>query len=180
MAKKKQPALAPTPGGAFHGDLTLPVEYRRVEHCAALSALIDEARAAGSMTAVATLTKQLADLGGLSAPMIDEAESNAEPRDYIDGLRERLATARDMRQRASKAGSFGSAAQLLHQELDIMARIAEETRAKPQAITELSDADLVAQIAADVAALPPAVRARVQASTSGPSLRLVGSRKTTA
>ena len=76
--------------------------------------------------------------------------------------------------------AVGTLAQLLHQELDIMARIAEETRAKPQAITELSDADLVAQIAADVAALPPAVRARVQASTSGPSLRLVGSRKTTA
>jgi len=85
-----------------------------------------------------------------------------------------------MRQRASKAGSFGSAAQLLHQELDILRMIADETRAQPSAVTELSDADLVAQIAADVAALPPTVRARVQSATSGPSLRLVGARKTTA
>jgi hypothetical protein len=58
--------------------------------------------------------------------------------------------------------------------------IADETRAQPSAVTEMSDADLVAQIAADVAALPPAVRARVQASTSAPGLRLVGSRKTMA
>lgn len=180
MAKKKQPTLPATPGGAFHSDLALPVEFRRKEHCAALSSLIDEARAAGSLTAVANFTKQLSALGGLSAPMIAEAKVDVEPATYLDGLRERLATARDMRQRASKAGSFGSAAQLLHQELDIMARIADETRAQPSAVAELSDADLVAQIAADVAALPPAVRARVQASTAGPSLRLVGSRKTTA
>jgi hypothetical protein len=180
MAKKKPPTLASTPGGAFHADLGLPVEYRREEHCAALSALIDEARAAGSLTAVANFTKQLAALGGLSAPLVDETKAVAEPATYLDSLRERLATARDMRQRASKAGSFGSAAQLLHQELDILRMIADETRAQPSAVTELSDADLVAQIAADVAALPPTVRARVQSATSGPSLRLVGTRKTTA
>jgi hypothetical protein len=173
MAKRSTPSLPATPGGAFHADLTLPVEYRRAEHCAALAAMIEEARAAGSMAAVAALTKQMAELGGLSAPMIEETQAESEPVDYIDGLRERLATARDMRKRASKAGSFGSAAQLLHQELDIMRLIAEEQRARAPAVAELSDADLVAQIAADMAALPPVVRAKVQAASSAPVLRVI-------
>lgn len=173
MARKPKPVPAATPGGAFHSDLTLPVEYRRQEHCAALSAMIEEARAAGSMAAVASLTKQLAELGGLSAPIVDEAAVSPEPRDYVDGLRERLATARDVRQRAIKAGSFGSAAQLLHQELNIMALIAEAERASAATVEDVSDAELVESIAADVQALPPTVRAAVLARLSAPVLRVV-------
>ena len=103
-----------------------------------------------------------------------------EPDDLVDSLLMRIKDTRRLRAAAELDGSHVAALTAMKLEADLAAQLSAELRMRADKAPPLSDADLVAQIAADVAALPPAVRARVQASTSGPSLRLVGSRKTTA
>lgn len=172
MAQKKRQPPA-TPGGAFHHDLDLPLDYRRREHIAALAAMIEEARATNSHNAVSALTKQMADLAGLTTPL-DPAEAlPPEPANPLDALRQRLEAARELRARASAAGTFGAAATLIKQEVELIAAIAEAERASAATVEDVSDAELVESIAADVQALPPTVRAAVLARLSAPVLRVV-------
>jgi superfamily I DNA/RNA helicase len=172
MARTKRQPPA-TPGGAFHHDLDLPVEYRRREHIAALAAMIEECRATGSHNAVSALTKQMAALSGLDTPLDPADALPPEPVSVIESLRQRLEAAREMRARASAAGTFGAAAALIKQEVELIAAIAEAERASAATVDDVSDAELVESIAADVQALPPTVRAAVLARLSAPVLRVV-------
>lgn len=173
MAKQKRPALPATPGGAFHSDLDLPLDYRRREHLSALATMIEDARSTNNMNAVSALTKQMADIAGLTTPLDPAGALPAEPADHVAALRHRLEAARELRARASAAGTFGAAAQLIKQECDLLAAIMEAERATASTVESVTDAELVDAITADVQALPPAVRSAVLARLSGPALRVV-------
>lgn len=95
-------------------------------------------------------------------------------------LQRKILEVRQSRKDAEMSEAWSAVTAMHRLEMDLIMLLSPALPAMEDATRELSDADLVAQIAADVAALPPAVRARVQASTNGPSLRLVGTRKTTA
>lgn len=179
MAKRTTPSLPATPGGAFHADLSLPVDYRRREHCAALAAMIEEARSTNSMNAVSALTKQLADLAGLTTPPDPADALPPEPADAVEALRQRLEAARALRAKASAAGTFGAAATLIKQEVELLAAISEAERAAAATVEDVSDAELVDAITADVQALPPTVRAAVLARLSAPLLRVVTGKAST-
>ena len=62
---------------------------------------------------------------------------------------------------------------LIKQEVELIAAIAEAERASAATVEDVSDAELVESIAADVQALPPTVRAAVLARLSAPILRVV-------
>lgn len=128
-------------------------------HIQLLRELLEEARAAASYGAVAQLTKQIADLAGFVAPPARRRRVPPEPKDSLVALRARLRATQEMRLQASERGSYVAAAGLLRLETTLLAEVTAADAARGEARPDLTDAELVAQISADLEGLPAAVRA---------------------
>jgi hypothetical protein len=164
LTTRKKPRPHLTPGGAFHSDMALPLEFRRREHAAALVEMIREARESETYSPLPALTKQLADLTGLNkqaAPRL--IKLRPEPADLLDALRERLADTQQLRLRASREGSYVAARDLLRMEADLVISIAAEVAARAPTRESLTDAELVEALAADIQTMPPVLRRQLLA-----------------
>jgi len=140
---------------------------RRVAHVSMLRDLMEEARSRESFGSAANLARQIADLEGLMAPPPQPVRRRRPPpeiADPIEAMRARLSDTVALRMTATDKGSNDSAARLLRLEVDLRAELDAAVRlAGAAASGELTDDDLIGQVASDLLAMPPAMRRSVLA-----------------
>lgn len=110
----------------------------------------------------------------LAAPSVNLA---AEPA-HIQ-LQRKIMEVRESRKDAEMSEAWSAVTALHRLEMDLIMLLSPALPVMEDASKSLSDADLVAQIAADMAALPPVVRAKVQAASSAPVLRVIAGKAST-
>lgn len=88
-------------------------------------------------------------------------------------LQRKIMEVRQSRKDAEMSEAWSAVTALHRLEMDLIMLLSPALPAIEDDTRSMSDDDLVAQIAADMAALPPTIRARVQAAHSAPILRVV-------